>query len=421
MLSGFFSASETAFISISELDRKKLNQQKDPASRRLLRIIDSPREYLITVLMCNEIVNVMASFFAASIVYALFPNKAWWVLSLISTLSIASILLIFGEIVPKSLAIKFPIKVSLVVIEPIHKLQKITAPLRFLFSYFSQKIAGWVPLKTPASMHLIMEDEFKTLVNFSRREGILDEYERKLIHKVFEYGDKTVSDVMVPRTEISSIPIDIPFVALKKWFHENHWSRAPVYRESEDNIVGILVMRDLLGLSKVQIEKSGLHLENALRTPYFVPEAKKLDALFKEFKRKKIHMAIVVDEYGGVSGLVTMEDILEELFGEIKDEYDVDDWTHDKINDRHFRVSGQMELADFNVIVGVELTSEDTRTIGGYVFNLFGRLPQSGQATAKDGLTFTVEKMAGTKIVQIDVVLNAGSENSAAPTEEPLP
>jgi putative hemolysin len=363
----------------------------------------------------------LSAFITASVVYSLFPDRAWWFLTVISTLSITSLLLIFGEVVPKSLAIKFPVRYSLFVIEPLYRLQQVTAPMRFLFSYLAQKIATWVPIKPQATANSIMEDEFKTLVDFSRREGVLNEYERKLIHKVFEYGDKTVSDVMVPRTEMNAIPLDISFEGLKKWFHENHWSRAPVYKENEDNIVGILVLRDLLGRSKAHVDKSGLRLESVLRTPYFVPESKKLDALFKEFKRKKIHMAIVVDEYGGVAGLVTMEDILEELFGEIKDEYDVDGWTYDKIDDHHYRVSGQMELSEFNSILGVKLASEDTRTIGGYVFNLFGRLPQNGHHIERDGLKFTVKKMEGTKISAIDVAMFEDGHCPSSDENEELP
>jgi len=251
-------------------------------------------------------------------------------------------------------------------------------------------------------MGVIMEEDLRTLVDMGERDGIFDPSERELIQNVFEFGDMIASKVMTPRADVFSLPENMPFNEVLQHVTEKHFSRIPIYEGDKDNIIGILYANDLIPYKKPG-SKPPEELARLARTPYFVPETKKADELFREFRSKKIHMAIVVDEFGGIAGLVTMEDLLEELFGEIIDEDEVGEALYDILEDGSYLVSARLPIEKFNEITGSDFQDEQSDTIGGLVFNRFGKLPVQGESIEIEGYRFQVKNVMGTKIEQIEV------------------
>jgi putative hemolysin len=253
---------------------------------------------------------------------------------------------------------------------------------------------------------LVTTDELKSLVELSEEEGIIDQEERNLIQRVFEFGGHRVSQIMTPRTDIFALEVSEPLAAALPKVKDNRFSRIPVYEGSTDQIIGILYAKDLLPYSRHP--EPEVKLRDLLHPVFFVPESKRIDDLLREFQRNKVHMAIVVDEYGGVSGLVTMEDALEELVGEIVDEFDIEEVLCRQIDPQSYVVSAKLSLSDFNEKLGVSIPRDDADTIGGLVFHLFGKLPKRGESVSGHGLTFTIEHVKGTRILEIRVRREGG-------------
>jgi len=249
-------------------------------------------------------------------------------------------------------------------------------------------------------------DELKTLVDLSEDEGIIDQEERNLIQRVFEFGGHRVSQIMTPRTDIFALEVSEPLATALPKIRDNRFSRIPVYEGSTDQIIGILFAKDLLPYS--QHPEPEVKVRDLLHPVFFVPESKRIDDLLREFQRNKVHMAIVVDEYGGVSGLATMEDALEELVGEIVDEFDIEEILCRQIDPQTYVVSAKLSLGEFNDKLGVSIPREDADTVGGHVFHLFGMLPKRGESVSAHGLTFTIEHVKGTRILEIRVRREGG-------------
>jgi CBS domain containing-hemolysin-like protein len=252
-----------------------------------------------------------------------------------------------------------------------------------------------------------MEVQFRSLVDAGHQEGILDAGQRDLIHRVFELADTHVSDIMTPRVDMISLPVTTALDDLRRQIIEQGYSRIPVCGTGPDDIIGILYARDLLGL--MAEGKPPASLEPLLRKPYFVPEERSADQVLRDFQKRNMHVALVVDEYGGISGLVTMEDILEELFGDIYDERDTRERPFHRIDDRTLTISGAMSIDEFNNLIGTSIPSEDYGTVGGFVFHLFGRLPSRGDRVDFDGLSFLVRKVKGTRIHSVRVTQEEGA------------
>lgn len=252
----------------------------------------------------------------------------------------------------------------------------------------------------PQQLVTITEGELRSFVDASQREGVLEQDERQMIFSIFEFGDTLVREIMVPRIDIFGLDVETPIVEAGNALLESGYSRVPVYRESIDNIVGLLYAKDLLKVWKAPEQVK--HLAELLRPAYFVPESKKLDELLAEMQGGRIHIAIVVDEYGGVAGLVTLEDMMEEIVGEIRDEYDHgEELSYQQVGDDEFVFHGRINLADFNEVTGSELTSEDADTLGGFLFNRIGRVPKAGEKIEENGLTLTIEQVVGRRIRRV--------------------
>jgi CBS domain containing-hemolysin-like protein len=324
--SAFFSGAETALFSLSRVRRENLIQRGDPASRRVLQLLSNPRRLIVTVIVCNELVNITTSSFSASLVASLVPSMSHLGQVLLATAVTVPVLLLFGEMLPKSLAIRLGESWARAISLPLRLVMFIITPVRLVLAAVAGAVLFVVGARQPSEDEGLKEEQFRALVDVGSEEGELQVAERRLIHNVFEFGDTTVGKVMTPADKVFALPYEMPLGKLVEAVAQERYSRVPIFKSKktgrkgrpEMEVVGILLAKDLVGYQRGHLE--GHTVQDLLIPPLFVPRTTKCDRLFREFKRRKTHMALVVDEYGRLAGLVTMEDLLEEVFGEISDE-----------------------------------------------------------------------------------------------------
>lgn len=394
ILSAFFSGSEAALFSLNTAQVERLKEKHGLVGRIIATLLQRPTNLIITFLVGNEIVNIALAVTATSLALLVYGEGGEYIAIALAT----ALLLLCGEVTPKSIAVRYPDRIALLVAWPIHLFAYLITPLRWALRKLVDAVMG---ARAERPISLISEAEFKTLVEISEDEGIIDQDERELIQRVFEFGDQRVSQIMTPRTDIFALEASAPLATVLPKVKEARFSRIPVYDGTIDQIIGVLYAKDLLPYSRhPELE---MRLRDMLHPVYFVPESKRIDELLGEFQRNKVHMAVVVDEYGGVSGLVTMEDALEELVGEIVDEFDTEEVLCRQLDAQTFLVSARLGLDEFNDRLGVQIPKDNLDTIGGYVFHLFGKLPRRGESVTAHGLTFTIEQINGIRILEIRV------------------
>ncbi len=316
----FFTSSEAALFSLGRLGLQKLKEESHPRHTLIERLLSRPRQLMISILIGNETVNVAISSLTSALFIGLWGDTAKW----LAIPAVVFLILPFGEVIPKTMAIRHPEKVAPLVAYLVERFLVLVKPLHWIL----QKILG-ITLKLarvspePSSIPLTEED-FKSLVETSHREGALEEAEKHFIHRVFEFGDQTVRNIMTPRPAVFALPLSINLGDAIEALREQRFSRVPVYRKNLEEIIGVLYAKDFLRARGKRIGAEEGGLRPFLRKPYFVPLSKKLDDLFRDFQQQRIHLAVVVNEYGGMAGIITLEDLLEELFGEIYDEGDIE-------------------------------------------------------------------------------------------------
>lgn len=397
--SAFFSGSEASLFSLGKWRLKQLEEKGHPQASGISSLLAQPRRLIISLLIGNELVNVAISALSASVFISLLGDSSKW----LSIAVITPLLLIVGEITPKLIAVKSPIRFSSWVAWPLGLFVRLVAPLRWVFKGVSEVIISLLGVSVTAQANIIREDEFRTLVDVGEKEGVLEASERELIENVFEFGDTTVADLMTPRVDIFSLSSDLTLEDILEEIQRHPFSRIPIYQGNrEDNIIGILYAKDLLNLEKSRNQWGDKdNLQRFLRPPYFIPWSKKALELFQDFQKKKVHLAIVVDEYGGIAGLITMEDLLQTLFGEIEDERGVFESLFESLAEDTFLVSARLPIEEFNKTVGARLPNDQQETMGGLVFSLFGRLPQAGETISLDEFTFVIQEIDGTQIKKV--------------------
>jgi CBS domain containing-hemolysin-like protein len=402
LLAGFFSSSEAALFSLSQLHLHKMKEERFLFLSLVERLLQTPRRLLITILAGNEAVNIIFSAVTTALFISFFGERGGWL-----TIAVATpILLLFGEAIPKTIGKTYSMRVSSMVSPLMVLVQKLEFPVVWALERLSGYILQPLRKKGGEGENAVMEEEFRSLIDAGHEEGIIDAGQRDLIHRVFDLADTPVEDIMTPRVDMFCLPVSTSPQALRREIIEQGYSRVPLYGTGPDDIVGILYARDLLGL--MAEGKAPVSVESLLRKPYFVPEERSADQVLRDFQKRNTHVALVVDEYGGISGLVTMEDILEALFGDIYDERDTRERPFHRIDERNLMVSGAMSIEEFNSIAGTSIASEDFGTVGGFVFHLFGRLPVRGDGISYDGLSFVVRKVKGTRILSVRVMLGKG-------------
>jgi gliding motility-associated protein GldE len=399
LLSAFFSGSETAYLAVSRAKVKKLAKEGDRRAKTLLYLIEHPNRVLVTILVGNNLVNITAAAIATSLAISAFGSKGVGIATGIVTL----VVLLFGEITPKSFSATNAERVALFVARPIYLLMKLMSPLVLLLSKFAKLLVrsfgGEVRLGP-----FITEEELKMLVEVGEELGAIEKEEKEMISGIFEFGETDVKEIMVPRIDMKCIQAEESIEAARKLILETGHSRIPVYEGSIDNIIGILYAKDLLRYLNSRVKKPK-SLREIVRPAYFVPETKKLDDLLREFQQNRVHVAIVVDEYGGTAGMVTLEDILEEIVGEIKDEYDLaEEEPLERIDETQTVVDARMSIHDVNEALDISLPEDEFDTIGGLLFNTIGRIPSPGDEAEFDDVKLRVEKMRGRRIMKVRVI-----------------
>ena len=394
LLSGFFSGSETALFSLSEYQKELLLRNNEKKGKLVSNLLEKPRRLIITILLGNEFVNITISTLTAALLIQLFEKDTPW----INILIVLPVLLLFGEITPKSIALKNNVTFSSMVSKPLTTFQKIITPVQWFIRNISDAIVNIILLRQSRKSNILTEDVVKELVHESEKEGLIDSSAKKYINNIFDFGDTLVSDLMTVRSNIFACQDTYSIREIIKGVKQKHHSAIPIYTDDLDNIKGMLFATDLIGLSEQEIDNSEETLMRILREPYFVPENLRADELFKTLKSKKISVAITLDEYGGVTGIITVEDLLEKIFGEIYDEFEINDKHYTKISDNTYKISGTMLLEEFNEVFECNLENEGMETIGGFVFTLFGKLPVENAFLTYQNFQFQVQKVKHNRI-----------------------
>ena len=390
--SALLNGAEAAYFSLGRLRLRHLAEAEE-APDTLAPLLTRPHELLVTLLVGITLIDIGASALAAFVAQQLFGP--WGLAVAISAMLF--FITVFTEVLPMTLALESPRRFAAWVSRPVAWLSLLLAPVRSVLGGLTA-----ITLRALGGERrepLLTTEELRTLVDVGVREGVVERDEREMIHKALELEDILVKAVMVPRPDMFCLELSTPPQEIFRALRENLHSRVPVYAESIDQIVGILYTRDLLPY--VRGIPPDLHLRTHLHPPYFVPESKRAHALLREFQAKKLHMAIVVDEYGSTSGLVTLEDILEELVGEIADEFDVEERLIQPVDGRTFRVSGKLPIDELNAALGFTLSSEAYDTVAGWVLDLFGRIPHRGERIETVGATVTGERVERMRIVEV--------------------
>lgn len=397
LFSAFFSGSETA---LTALDRHRLNflvEKNRPGANRLVNLLARPDRLLSAILIGNNIVNIAASVFATAMFIQLYGEQG----ELMTILIMTPVLLIFSEVCPKTYAAQNPERVSFWVLRPILLVMWLLTPLIWLVTGISSLLTRL--FQSEMNRQLISEDEIKSIISTGEQDGVVAEEQRRMLHGVFELSQSRVRDLMVPRTEVVGIEASMAFPEILTLVQSARHSRFPVYNESLDNIVGIVHSKDILNFVN---RPDDFVIADVARQPYFVPESKRVELLLQSFRERKVHLAIVVDEYGGIEGIVTLEDVIEEVFGDIEDEYDVEEALIRELGAGRYLVDGSLTVRDINNRFGLKLSEEHVTTLAGYVLQALGTIPGEGEACSIDGLRLIVRKMDGQRVETVELDLS---------------
>ena len=395
LISALLTGAEAAYFSLGRARLKRLSEERGAGDSALQPLLKRPHDLLVTLLVGTTLVQIAASALAAVMAAKMFGPVGLP----IAIGAMTVLLVVFGEVLPMTLAVEHPERYSAWVNRPVRWLSALVWPFRVLLGGLTALTLRVVGSERKQGEPEISEEELRTLVDVGAREGIVDRTEREMIHKVFELEDRLVREVMVPRPDMFCLDLATPPPDILPLLREHLHSRVPVFDETVDQIVGVLYTKDLLPYLRGL--PPGFDVRAHLHPPYFVPESKRADALLREFQAKKLHLAIVVDEYGGTAGLVTLEDLLEELVGEIRDEFDEEERLIQKLDATTYRVSGKLSIEELNAATGLNLPNESFDTVGGWVLDLFGRVPHKGEKAHTDEVTVAVEKVQRTRIVEV--------------------
>ncbi|WP_273833527.1 hemolysin family protein [Guptibacillus sedimenti] len=393
LLSAFFSSAETAYSSVNKIRLRNFADEGRRGSKRALAIAENFDKALSTILIGNNIVNIAAASISAAVATEIFGGNAGLV---ISTVFMTILVLIFGEILPKSLAKEHAESYSLMIATVLYVLIKLLAPINFFFV----KLKVWVSslFAKNSTMPSVTEEELKVMLDISEEEGVIDKEERDLIHRSMDFDDTLAGEVLTPRIDIVAIDIDQSVEEMKEIFFEERFSRIPVYQDSIDNIIGILTEKEFFThLIKYQT----VDIKELIREPLFVVESMKISTLLPKLQKEKVHMAIVLDEFGGTSGIVTLEDVLEEIVGEIWDEQDEKFSTMQRISDSNYRFDAQFQLDDFFDLMEAATSESSYHTIGGWVIENLGTVPSNGDSFYYENLKIVVEQVEERRVRKV--------------------
>jgi putative hemolysin len=404
LLNAFFVAAEYGLVTSRRTRIMELEHQGNRRARAVLRITANPPRFISAMQLGVTVSSLAIGALGEQVLAHKLDSVMASVLAVIVALLIVTYLhVVIGELVPKGIALGHPERTALAVSGPVHWFFLTFRPLIWLLQESTTVILRALGLEPPGAEHQAhSEAELRMLLSSSADQGEIEHGEQEMLYKVFDFADKEVSDVMVPRPEVVAISIALPAAAALQAVLDSPYTRYPVYRDSLDNIIGVLHIRDLIVAMHVRGIAS-VKMEELVRPAYMVPETKDLAALLTEFRRTNQHLAVVIDEYGSMEGIVTLEDLLEEIVGDIEDEFDLPDETVERIDDDTIRIDGTFPIDDFNEQFGCNLPDEDYHTVAGFVFGELGRTADPGDEVTHEGLLFRVESMEGQRIDRLTV------------------
>lgn len=404
-MSAFFSGSEVALFSLDKKQLNLLKKQDSVLAKYILTLLETPRRLLVTILLGNTIFNVLATILAVSIamqISSIYNYSVEFVL-LIQIILLTVFILVIGEITPKLFASKSPIIFSKIVAFPLYWTAVFIYPIAKILTDSIKFLVS--KLNIDSSKTALQSSEISDLADLGKEHGSLEDDEHELIHGLVDFKSIITREVMTPRVDIKSISIDSSFEDIVKIITESGHSRIPIHHEGLDNIVGMLYAKDVLVFLSNKAAEKNFNLKNISREAMFVPETKLISELFKEFQKKNMHIGIVVDEYGGTAGLISLEDLLEEIVGEIQDEYDDEDKEIIKINDEKYILLGKLDIDEVNELLGENFSSEDDDydTIGGFIFQQAGNIPEKGYQFSFNDYSFKVLEVENNRISKVMV------------------
>jgi len=398
LLSAFFSAAETALISLDRFQVRHLVEEGRPQGLIIQRLIHKPNNLIATILIGSNIVNIGASALATSLAIALFGAKGVG----IATAAMTFLILVFGEITPKTFAAQNAVGVSTRVARIIELFSIVLAPLIGVLGAITNGLIRLLGGKVSQRGPFVTEDEIRMLVNAGQEEGLFEEEEREMIDSILEFDDTVAREIMVPRIDMTAADVEDGFDKILNLIIDDGHIRIPIYEHTVDNVIGIIHGKDLLRVIKDGVPGS-FDVRKLLRPAYYVPDSRKVRDLLADMRKEQVHMAIVLDEYGGTAGLVTVEDMVEEIIGDIRDEFDREENLVEILGADTVRVDARTAIDDVNDMLDLNLPDEDFDTVGGLVFNLIGRVPREGEEILFDDVQIRVENIAGRRISKVKI------------------
>lgn len=396
-LCAFASAAETSFTSISRIKLKNLVEEGDPKGIEIDHLLANPNKFLSTILVINSVAVIVASSMSTVLALRYFGSLG----ELIETILISLIVLIFCEITPKTAAVQNPLRWAKIFVRPVRDAAWVLQPIVWSLGAITTSLVRVMGGQVKHGGPFVTEEELRLLVTVGEEEGVLEEDETEMIHSIFEFADTTVREVMIPRIDMVTLESDATVDEAVDLALQGGFSRIPVYKESIDDIIGVLYTKDML--KQLRENHNALLIRDLVRPAYFVPETKKLDDLLREMQQKHVHMVIVVDEYGSVAGLVTIEDLVEEIVGDIQDEYDREEKLYEQVNENEYIFAAKISIDEFNELMDTRLDDSDYETLGGFLYAQLDKIPNVGDTVTFNNLTLTVLTTRGRRITQVKV------------------
>lgn len=412
-LNAFFAASEMAIISVKKTRIQHMQENGNKQADTIKKLVDEPSRFLATIQVGVTLAGFLASASAASSIshklakfleglnIPLLVQASQGISLVLVTIVLSFFTLVLGELVPKRLALQRSEAIALRVAGPIQVLSQAAAPFIKLLTWITNLLVRLMGGNHQHTGTKVTEEEIRLMIDVGQEEGVFQETETEMINSIFEFDNTSVREVMTPRIDIVGLPVNASLDEIIEMVTREKYSRIPVYRDSMDYVVGILYTKDLLSLLRGM--KEDFSLRDVMRDPYFVPESKKINQLFIEFKQMKNHMAVVIDEYGGTAGLVTIEDLLEEIVGNIQDEYDDEDVDFEMKGSNVIVVNGMLMIDEVNDIFNVEIPEDEWETIGGFVMGLIGTVPSKGDEVQYEGMIFNILEMDDKRIARLKI------------------
>ncbi len=393
--SAFFSSSETAFLSFNKIRLKQIERMSSSSSRRVVNLLRDPHKLLITILVGNTLVNIAASAIIASLFFNWFGEKGVG----LSILAMTILVLIFGEVTPKRFALSHSEKVAFFAAFPVKVLEFLFSPARFFLNKIVNSVIKGLGVKVKHDNSEVTEEEIRHLLHVSKKQGVVKRKEKDMIDNILEFKELNAADIMTPRINVTALDITEPNDIIAKKMKDGQYSRFPVYVHTLDNIVGILHSKEFL-------LEPGITVKTFIKKPFFVPESMRIDDLLQALQRKRTHMAVVTDEYGVTSGVVTIEDVLEEIVGEIRDELDVEFPKIRKLDKNSYEVDGSTHIDEVNEEIDLGIETDEVDTIGGYFVLMIGKIPQAGDMIEVGGYILKIRGVSKNRITILNIEKN---------------